>query len=357
MSNWHRRDAIRALTAATGVTALSAFVAARQSARWANGAVIRTLLRDEPPDVVTGATLFHEHLSLQDHTAYQPPRPAPPQPHYTVNADLVTEEVRAAAADGLGCIVDAGHTDMGRSMESLRRIASASGVRVVASGGYWLQRSHPPELASQSDEQIADALVKQAAAERWGALGEIGTSDEMTPGERNVLRAIGRAHARTRLPIFTHSAVYPATARDAAMRSAMLQLDVLESAGVDPRRVAVGHVCCHDDPQIAVPLAIARRGAFVGFDRVGTGVMILPDEKRVAMALAFINAGHADKLLLSSDFSFERDLKRNGGAGYAMTLTVFVPKLRAAGVDAATIRQITVDNPRALLAFVPAPAV
>ena len=37
----------------------------------------------------------------------------------------------------------------------------------------------------------------------------------------------------------------------------------------------------------------------------------------------------------------------------AITLTVFVPKLRAAGVKDDTIRRITVDNPRRFLAFVP----
>ena len=70
-------------------------------------------------------------------------------------------------------------------------------------------------------------------------------------------------------------------------------------------------------------------------------------------AKAVLEAGHASKLLLSSDFSFERELKKSGGAGYAETLAVFVPKLRAAGASEAIIHQITADNPRRLLAFVP----
>jgi hypothetical protein len=35
------------------------------------------------------------------------------------------------------------------------------------------------------------------------------------------------------------------------------------------------------------------------------------------MALTLLEAGHANKLLLSSDFSFERELKKSGGAGFA----------------------------------------
>ncbi len=165
--------------------------------------------------------------------------------------------------------------------------------------------------------------------------------------------ALGKAHVRTGLPIFTHNFVYKADAHNDAMKAAMLQLDILESVGVKPPRVAIGHLCCHDDPKAEIPIAIAKRGAFVGFDRVVSGVQILPDEKRLQMALALLEAGHANQLLLSSDFSFERELKKSGGAGYAETLAVFVPKLGAAGVSDSVIRQITADNPRRLLAFVP----
>jgi phosphotriesterase-related protein len=71
------------------------------------------------------------------------------------------------------------------------------------------------------------------------------------------------------------------------------------------------------------------------------------------LVLALLEAGYTDNLLFSSDFSIPSDLKRNGGAGYAKTLTVFAPKLRAAGVSEHTLRSILMDNPRRLLAFVP----
>lgn len=69
--------------------------------------------------------------------------------------------------------------------------------------------------------------------------------------------------------------------------------------------------------------------------------------------MALLDAGYADNLLFSSDFSFASDLKRNGGPGYAKTVTVFVPKLRQAGVQERTVHSILVDNPRRFLAFVP----
>jgi phosphotriesterase-related protein len=169
----------------------------------------------------------------------------------------------------------------------------------------------------------------------------------MSPIERKVFRAVGKAHLRTGLPIFTHNAygTGPNVPRDAGLR----QLDAFESAGVTPQRVAIGHSCCLDDPGARVITEIARRGAFVGFDRVTGG--LVPDDRKVAMILAFLEAGYADRLLLSSDYNFTA--RSAARPGYGTTLTVFVPKLRAAGVRDETIRSITIDNPRRFLAFVP----
>jgi phosphotriesterase-related protein len=71
------------------------------------------------------------------------------------------------------------------------------------------------------------------------------------------------------------------------------------------------------------------------------------------MVMALIEAGFAQNLLLSSDFSAFRQTKQGGGAGYAKTLTVFVPKLKEAGASDDVLHTIMVDNPRRFLAFVP----
>ena len=71
------------------------------------------------------------------------------------------------------------------------------------------------------------------------------------------------------------------------------------------------------------------------------------------MILAFLEAGHTDRLLLSSDFANGRMLKKNGGPGVALTLNAFAPMLTKAGVSEATLRRILVDNPRRFLAVVP----
>ncbi len=318
------------------------------------GAIIRTLLRDLPPSALgSGATLFHEHLSIDlppavPLTGSARDAKAPP-PAATSDVDLMIREVTTAGQEGVVCIVDGGHPDMGRKLDNLRRIAESTPVHIVAGGGYYMQRTYPPEIATKTEDQIADELVREASRDRLGAFGEIGEAAggaALTPDERKVFRAVGKAHRRNNLPIFTHNAygTGPMVPREAGLR----QPDVLESVGVKPERVAIGHTCCLDDPGADIIKQIAKRGAFVGFDRV-TGGMV-PDDKKVVMVRAFLDAGYRDRLLLCSDFTGRRTAAR---PGYGNTLTVFLPKLRAAGITEETLRAITVDNPRRFLAFVP----
>src|SRR5215469_10375218 len=272
-----------------------------------NAAVIRTLLKDIQPDEFSGPILFHEHLSM--HYPPQVPR------HFTDDVAMMVDEAKAAKSDGIACIVDGGHLDMSRSLDALKKITTESGLPVVASGGYYMQRTYPADISQKSVDQIADDLGREAKEQRLGAFGEIGQQDGiLTADEKKVFQAVAKAQVRTGLPIFTHNAytgvraVQNPVPPDAALR----QLDVLESAGAKPEKIAIGHVCCLDQPTVDVAKQLAKRGVFVGFDRVT--IPIVPDAERVVMIMAMVEAGYADQILISSDFAVANSLRKNGGA-------------------------------------------
>ena len=141
--------------------------------------------------------------------------------------------------------------------------------------------------------------------------------------------------------------------------------------GREPSHLCIGHlsdITQKEDPNSDTHKAIARRGAFVGFDTVGRALAgaapgtpgklppdfpDIPDRDKARRVLSLLEAGFEDQVLLSSDFSSAFDLKANWGGGFSSAVLNFVPKLRHAGVDEATIRKILVDNPRRFLAFVP----
>jgi phosphotriesterase-related protein len=353
-----RRQALELLGIGAAAAALpqSAF---SQAPEFPKGAVIRTILKDyAPEELAGGATLFHEHLQLgTDFNARfaaagaavraangLPPTPArgggggggggargaaPPDIMHDV--DLMSAEVAKVKDAGIACIVDAGHPDSGRDVEFLRQVSMKSGVPVVVGGGFYTQPWYPKEISTMSEDQVVNALIKQADDDVLGAFGEIGSWDEITKDERKVFRAVGRAHVATNIPIFTHTGI--------PGKSALEQLDILEDAGVNPNRVVIGHLGNLVDTNVYVHKTICRRGAYVGFDRQGGG----NDAQQVPMVMSLIEAGFADHLMFSADAS----------SGYSKTMTVFIPKLKAAGATDQVLHGIMVDNPRRFLAFVP----
>jgi phosphotriesterase-related protein len=387
---WTRREALQVLGMGVAAATLPEFVSAAPPT-FPKGAVIRTILRDYAPDeLANGATLFHEHMSFADNfmtrwTGYaadtrrqnalpgegggagrqgggagagrqgggagQPggrargPATAPPSTasgkYFMQDLDFMVDEMRTARGEGVACIVDGGHPDMGRDINFLRQVSQQSGLPIVAGAGFYTQPFYPKETATMLEEQIYQALLRQVNTDPVGVFGEIGSWDYITKDERKVFRAVGRASAATGLSIFTHTGI--------PGKSALEQLDLLEDAGADPKKICIGHLGNLTDPNVEVHRAVCRRGAFIGFDRQGGA----GDAQQVPLVMKLIDAGYADHLLFASDLASIGQTKKGGGPGYARALTVFVPKLKAAGASDEVLRQIMNDNPRRLLAFVP----
>lgn len=363
-----RREAIRLLGAGAGLGLITALREeaglAAQSSRAAarrltfpKGAIIRTALKDESPEALAGgATLFHEHLSSNyaspPATRGQSGAGAPGRGDAPSDIALMVEELRQTREDGVGCLVDSALTRRtAGNVANLRKISEQSGMRIVLGGGYY-KAPYPPAVVQMSEDQLADQFVQDADAQRWGAFGEIGSSLETHPDERKMIRAVSKAHQRNGLPIFTH------TPHESCPKCALEQLDLYESQGVDPRSVCIGHLSAiklEDDPRVDTHKAIAKRGAFIGFDTVGHQMTQshIPEAQKVKQFLLLLEAGCEDNIMLSSDFAQDWNLKANWGNGFSSVVLEFVPKLRYAGVKEATIHKILVDNPRRFLAFVP----
>ena len=327
-----------------------------------DGAIVRTVLVDLDPAVLgTGATLFHEHLAFNFASPPAEPRapgtPAPTPPTNAVMVDLLVEEIQMAGFDGVSCIVDSSTGPRtAQQLENLTAMATRSGVHIVLGGSYILRPRYPEEIIQMPEDEITAHMVEQASRERWGALGEVGSSfPEMHDDERKMLRAISQVHLQTGLPIFTH------VPHESCPSCAIDQIDIYESQGVDMAHLCIGHLSTikrSDDPGWETHKEIAGRGAFIGFDTVGHRMSssFIPEREKVDMVLNALEAGLEDHILLSSDFANTTQIKANWGNGFSTVLMQFVPKLRYFGVPEETIHKILVDNPRQFLAFEPTSA-
>ncbi len=319
-----------------------------------------------------GVTLMHEHL-LNDCRCWWNP-PTTPERQYLAEGPVrpeilaelrmdpfvnkhncalddeaaVIEELAPFKALGGKSVVDPTCRGIGRNPSALQRISKATGLGIVMGAGYYLQTSHPPELASMDAEAIADQIVMEAVdgidGVRIGLIGEIGVSSDFTPDEERSLRGAARAQARTRLPLMVHLPGW--------FRHAHRVLDIVEAEGGDPRHT----VLCHMNPSLDDPdyqTSLARRGAFIEYDMIGMdffyadqGVQCPADHEVAAAIKRLIDWGYGDRVLLSQDVFVKMMLTRYGGNGYAHVLRHFLPRLRRLGVPEPVLTGLMVTNPR-----------
>jgi phosphotriesterase-related protein len=277
---------------------------------------------------------------------------------------LAARELTAFAAAGGSTIVECSTTGLGKKRDQLPEISRRSGVQIVAGAGWYVGSSHPEGVVDSSIEVLCERLVTQLddtldgvrpGTVRAGVIGEIGTSGPLTDGEEKVLRAAVRAHRRTGAGISVH------LSSKSQGRAVLRIVRLLDEEGANPERVVLGHMC----------MGIARRyrtlaaqaGYGLEFDTFGyEGYYMLQagtyasiweeprDSDRIRMILDVLEMGRVNQVFMSQDVYTKTALKAFGGYGYDHLLTNVFPMLKRAGVDDESLRVMTVDNPRRLLA-------
>ena len=258
----------------------------------------------------------------------------------------INEELAAYKALGGGTLVDVTPIGIGRDLARLARLSEATGLHIVAGAGWYRQAYYPAEarIDRRSIDDLADEIVQEfvEGPVRPGIIGEIGTDKPwVTAQEERVFRAAARAALRTGASVTTH-----AVQSDVGLA----QLSILEDEGLDPARIVIGH--CDSHPHIEHWREIVRRGAHVEADFLGMNFTPLEragEPKVVELISTLLNEGFEKQILLSQDVCHDSQLTSYGGNGYTYLQKSFLPSLAAAGVNAATIKTITVENPARLL--------
>ena len=157
----------------------------------------------------------------------------------------------------------------------------------------------------------------------------------MTACEAKILRAAARAGLATDAAIGSHT-IQGRVVRD--------QLNVLEDAGYTPAHFIWIHA--QAEPDFDLNLEIARRGAWIEYDWIGNPDAF-DDDFYLRRIQALLDAGLGHRVLLSHDRGWYDPSRPNGGVPQPFTYISqhLIPKFLAAGVDNATIEQLTRTNP------------
>jgi phosphotriesterase-related protein len=227
---------------------------------------------------------------------------------------------------------------------------------VVVPTGFYLDPSIPEWARAASEDEVRDWLVGELVGgmEQTGVQAgwiKVAASDGgLTDVERKCLRAAARAGAATDSTIGCHM-TSGIVARDA--------LDTVERAGCRADRFVWIHAdhapWMRNDHERDAGWReeLVRRGAWVEFDKIGfpkPGRDAAPlDTMHIELIQHVLDTGFGDRLLLSMDSGWydpgRPDCRAGCIPGYTYLSTTFLPKLRDAGVDEATIGKLTRENP------------
>jgi phosphotriesterase-related protein len=346
----------------------------------ARGKVLTVLGPIEPEAL--GTTLIHEHiifdLSVYHEARFGPGKaePLPDEPlgieHLWIlknnvarlrdnvhqrSLDIAAAELERFTEVGGRTVVEVSSGGLVPNYAGLAQIAAQTGLNIIAGTGYYISASHPPELADKSVGQVEEEMLRDVlegipgTGVRAGVLGEIGTTEPLSPTERTVLEATGRVQAQTGTAIVMHPDSFHRTYEQIAPN-----LDILEQSGAALDRVIISHCDDRLHPNYDSYAKLAARGCTLAFDTFGKqsyyltrGRQYPSDDQRIQTIVRLVGDGLAGSVTLSHDVCYKTDLTRWGGDGYGHVCRNIVPRLRQAGVSEAAIDQMLVQNPRRLL--------
>ena len=130
--------------------------------------------------------------------------------------------------------------------------------------------------------------------------------------------------------------------------AAKRQADILEAISPSIRFIWV-HAQAERDRKWRHELA--ARGVFIEFDSIGWTPS--EDGALIAAITELVAAGYGDRVLISHDAGWYQPGTVNGGSQkpFNYLLGTFLPKLRNSGLDAATVKKLTEENPQRAFAF------
>lgn len=337
-----------------------------------------------------GITIVHEHLFTDQSMAWftEPSEPSKKflayQPvtlktlgwlrrHPMQNLDnlrLLDEEEAVSEAmlckrSGVRTIVDETAVGLARDPLGLARVARATGLNVIMATGYYLGKSHPPDMDTKTEDKLVDEFVQEITVGvgktgiRAGIIGEIGCSWPLQDNERKCLRAAARAQKLTGAPLSIHPGRV-STPQDPPFRIVEEEIEVVASAGADLSRTII----CHIWDRVRDPgdrRKLAEMGCYLGYDSFGGDYasMAMSDFHDAASDLQciteisqLIREGYQNQVLVGHDSAMKVKRSCYGGPGLGYFVDEMVPVMRIRGFSEEQIHAILVENPKRILSFV-----
>lgn len=276
---------------------------------------IQTVTGAVPVSELNGPVLPHEHMRTDTRWAIG----VDSDPYRWLDEERhIIPEIRVIGREhGLALIVEHTCLGMARDPAALARVAMDTRVHIVTSTGFAAEPFSGGLIRHRDADELTGDLLREIGAgldgtgTRPGLIVAASWGETPTPAEERAVIAAARASLHTDLPVAA---------------GGLHLLELLLSNGVPAHRLSVRGA---DAP---TQRKIAETGAYVSV-------------REAEHALALLDAGHTEQVLLSSGVERQEHVAAYGGHGYGRLFDTLVPALTAAGVDDDTLHLITSENP------------
>ena len=280
--------------------------------------------------------------------------------------ELVARELGSYRDWGGTTVVENTNWGMGRDVLGLRDVSTKAGVNVIATTGFYKHKVHPSWLEAMTIDQIADFMSREIeegigdTGIRAGTIGECACSEPVPfhPEEEKVLRAACRSQIRTGVGFTFHPSITDHQ-KNALATVGEEYVDLIEEEGADLSRFYLSH-CDMSLNDLDYHRRLLQRGIIISYDLFGSeginehaflsGFSMPTDIDRVTAIATLCHEGHDSQIVMSHDVGVKIRWKRYGGDGYSFILEHAIPMLKERGVTDQQIRNMTVNNPRRILA-------
>lgn len=292
-----------------------------------------------------GMILPHEHIFVDLRT---PDTPGYAEADEAEVVKVMSPKIEEIKQRGVTALVECSTTGVGRRADLDLAVSRATNFPVVVPTGSYREPWITPFVQAADDEALEAwmfhelTVMLDEADFRAGWIKLSAGDDGITPLEERILRAAARAGARTGAVIGSH------TVRG---RVALQQIDIIEEEGYSADRFIWIHT--QNEKDLGFHDEAVARGAWIEYDHVSRA----PDNEVRDLIVRALEAGHLGNLLVSHDVGWFDPAKPGGGVPRSFTsLTdVMLPLLKAHGVGAVELSQLTSDNPFSAYARVAPP--
>ncbi|XP_050402943.1 phosphotriesterase-related protein isoform X2 [Patella vulgata] len=330
-----------------------------------------------------GQTLTHEHLSINASSFFVDPcqprfkdninkpftlenygwiqhNPYSHKPNLQIDTpeeQTVIQELKYFKENGGDAMVENSTIGLHADVEFLKRASEETGVKIIASTGFYVDSFQSEEIKQLSIEKLCGRIQQdltqgvEGTGIKCGVIGEVGCTWPLTDFEKRSIRAAAISQQDHGAPVIFH----PGRNQEAPFEI----LRIFTEAGGKAEHSVMSHLdrTLLDESKL---LEFARQGMYCEYDHFGIEVsdyklcptVDMPtDAQRIKAIRCLIDNAFEDKILIAHDIHTKHRLMKYGGHGFSHILINVLPHMKRRGITQQHIDKILVQNPRKWLTF------